>query len=40
MPDLLSLTGSDAGVNKVSVISNITISFINKQYHNEISKRG
>jgi hypothetical protein len=44
MPDLLIFTGSDAA-NAVSiknrlVISEITVDFIIKQYHNEISTRG
>ena len=44
MPDLLIFTGSDAAnavtVNKRLVISGITVDFIIKQYHNEISTRG
>ena len=44
MPDLLIFTGSDAA-NAVTernrlAISEITIDFILKQYHNEISTRG
>ena len=43
MPDLLIFTGSDAAnavatKNKL-VISEITVDFIIKQYHNEISTR-
>ena len=44
MPDLLILTGSDAAnaVNekKRLVISAITIDFIMKPYHNEVSTGG
>lgn len=44
MPDLLIFTGSDAAnavaVNNRLVISEITVDFIIKQYHNEISTRG
>jgi len=44
MPDLLIITGSNAAnavtEKKRLVISEITISFIVKQYHNEISTRG
>ena len=44
MPDLLIFTGS-AAANAVTeksrvVISVITVDFISKQYHNEITTRG